>query len=204
MITMMRRFAHEIWTQTWLLGVVLLVLLALYTSLGRQLIPLIESYEEDIEQQLSQGLDMPVEIQSLQGYWRWFSPSVRVINTRIGEGESVLQIDNIEAELDVAQSVLLRSIVFKNIVLRGVELPFYQTPEKQWQLADFLLQVDDAINDKPLWLELLSQQQEVLLYDWRLSFTPHQQSPKYLKLKTARLRNRGDQHWLEARLASTA
>ena len=46
----MGKLIQSIWTQLWLTGVVCLVLLALYTSLGRQLIPLIETKKADIEQ----------------------------------------------------------------------------------------------------------------------------------------------------------
>ena len=57
----MIRGLRFIWTQLWLTGVVCLVLLALYTSLGRQLIPLVETLELDVEKVLS---EQPKTIQS--------------------------------------------------------------------------------------------------------------------------------------------
>ena len=51
---------RELWTQIWITLVVAAVSLALYTSLGRQLIPLVETYTPDIEQQLSQLTGQPV------------------------------------------------------------------------------------------------------------------------------------------------
>ncbi|MFT6255224.1 MAG: hypothetical protein ACJATV_001481, partial [Granulosicoccus sp.] len=63
----MKRWLGLIWAQCWLTGVVCLVLLALYTSLGRQLIPLVETLELDIEKVLSKQLGVAVDIESLTG-----------------------------------------------------------------------------------------------------------------------------------------
>ena len=52
---------------------VLLVLLALYVSLGRQLVPLVAEYDAQIEARASEALGMPVRIGSLEGagvVWR--------------------------------------------------------------------------------------------------------------------------------------
>ena len=69
----MGKLIQSIWTQLWLTGVVCLVLLALYTSLGRQLIPLIETKKADIEQALSLQLGVNVSMTALEGDWFWFS-----------------------------------------------------------------------------------------------------------------------------------
>jgi len=86
----MKHWLHHIWTQIWLTGVVGLVLLALYTSLGRQLIPLIETLNENIEEVLSLQLGLPVSIESLEGDWVWFSPVVNVNNITLGEPHNQL------------------------------------------------------------------------------------------------------------------
>ena len=61
------------------------VSLALYASLGRQLIPLIETLRPDIEQQLSDALGQPVTIGELQGDWHILAPVVRFQNIILGE-----------------------------------------------------------------------------------------------------------------------
>ena len=86
----MKRGLLLIWTQIWLTGVVCLVLLALYTSLGRQLIPLVETLNSDVEEVLTAQLGVPVAIESLVGDWVWFSPRIQVNNVQLGNAEQLL------------------------------------------------------------------------------------------------------------------
>ena len=80
----MNRF-RSIWTQIWITIVVAMVALALYTSLGRQLIPLIETFKPDLERVLSEQLKQPVTIRQLRGDWNLLSPVVHVDDLSIGD-----------------------------------------------------------------------------------------------------------------------
>ena len=162
----MKRGLHLIWTQLWLTGVVCLVLLALYTSLGRQLIPLVETLELDIEKALSEQLGIAVDIESLSGDWVWFSPRIQVNNLQLGDVEHGFKIQRLEAKLDVSASLFYRVPVFDQINLAGAQLPFSEDEQGNWYLSQFLLASNDSsqtvqdllAGDKPLWLELLGNQ----------------------------------------------
>ena len=49
------------------LAAFVLVLLALYVSLGRELAPLVAEYHDEVEQRASQALGLPVRIGRLAG-----------------------------------------------------------------------------------------------------------------------------------------
>ena len=65
----------------WGLGIcaLLAVLVALYVSLGRQLVPLVAEYRAEVEDKAEQALGLPVHIGSLEGHWSGLAP-VLVVN----------------------------------------------------------------------------------------------------------------------------
>jgi uncharacterized protein (TIGR02099 family) len=201
----MKRWLRLIWAQFWLTGVVFLVLLALYTSLGRQLIPLVETLELDIEKVLSEQLGVAVDIGSLTGDWVWFSPRIEVNHIQLGDIEQGLKIQRLDVKLDVSASLFHRVPVFDKINLYGAQLPFSQDEQGNWYLSQFLLTAKDNnqtvpdfwSGDKPLWLELLGQQGEIHLYNWQVSIKGHNRVAKNITILDLRLRNEGLQHWLE-------
>ncbi len=209
----MKRLLHNLWTQFWLTGVVCLVLLALYTSLGRQLIPLVETLKYDVEQVLSAQLGTPVTLDTLQGDWIWFSPRIKVNKLSIGDKEKII-VQRLEAELNVSASLFYRVPVFESITLAGVHLPFSEDHNNNWRLGHFSLVQNENNNtpatsflpaEKPLWLELLSQQGEIHLFNWQVDIARFDKPLKTMKLLDLRLRNNGLQHWLdgEIQLAET-
>jgi uncharacterized protein (TIGR02099 family) len=209
----MKRYLHFIWTQLWLTGVVGLVLLALYTSLGRQLIPLVETLNDDIEEMLSVQLGLPVTIESLEGDWIWFSPAINVNNIAIGELDNQLHAKRLEAELDVSASLFYRSLVFKKITLNGVKLSVFQDETLAWSIGQFSLNnnAGDIPNPeievkKPLWLKLLAQQGELHLLNWQVDVQIFAEEKERVELIDLRLRNKGLRHWLdgEVRLGGKA
>lgn len=204
----MKRGLQLFWNQVWLTGVVCLVLLALYTSLGRQLIPLIETLEKEVEQALSEQLGITVDIESLKGDWAWFSPRIQANNIQFGDPEQGLKIQRLEAKLDVSATLFYRVPVFDEINLAGVKLPFFQDENDDWYLDRFLLTPNNTAKtaknywtgDKPLWLELLGQQGEIHLYNCQVSIQANNQTAKKITILDLRLRNQGLKHWLNGEI----
>mgnify|MGYP000418656749 CR=1 FL=1 len=217
----MLNLIRSIWTQLWLTGVVCLVLLALYTSLGRQLTPLIETYKKDIEVELTSQLGISVEIGSLEGGWNWFSPTIKVNQLVLQDSDSpnsdntksdnTIEVQQISAKLDVSASLFYRSIVFDSIEISGVHLSIIQDKDSAWWLGDLLLSNEnntsqfDFLNwrwqgEKPLWLDLLGRQGELHFYDWQLDIQQFSAPVKSINLLDVRLRNNGMQHWLDGQI----
>lgn len=206
----MRKLIHSIWTQLWLTGVVCLVLLALYTSLGRQLMPLIETKKVDIENALSAQLGINVSMETLQGDWFWFSPRILVNQFVIGDREKGFLVEHLEAELDVSASLFYRVPVFDSILLSGVQVPITQSEDLNWKIGNFSLptstkpkstpNVSFWQGEKPLWLTLLGQQGEIQLQDWHLEVQHFGKPLKAINLLDVTLKNNGLQHWLDGKV----
>ena len=80
----LRRFQH--------IGLLLLVLLTAYVTLGRLLMPLIATHKDVLESQLGSALGAPVTIGEIKGSWFRFGPSISISNLRIGvAGETAPQ-----------------------------------------------------------------------------------------------------------------
>ena len=110
---------RELWTQLWITLVIAVVILALYTSLGRQLAPLVETWKPDAEAWLSAQIGQPVSIGTLRGGWSLLSPLVTVTDLQLG-GAQGIQIERLEAELDVSASLFWQQPVFRRIDVQGV------------------------------------------------------------------------------------
>ncbi|MFC3681636.1 YhdP family protein [Bacterioplanoides pacificum] len=208
------RWLSQLWTQIWITLVVAMVSLALYVSVGRQLIPLVESLRPDVEQQLSAALQQPVSIGSLTGGWHILAPVVTLQDITLGEAESGLHIRKIVAELDLSASAFYQLPVFKRIEVSGVRGHIVQLGKRHWQLADGwqIGQPDLTIDPltgttraaaairRPGWLDLLELQQALVLSDWRIT---HQGLDVNDQLEIHQLlwRNRANSRAIEGQVA---
>ena len=83
----------------WGLGLcaLLLVLLALYVSLGRELAPLVAEYRAEVETRAGDALGMPVHIGSLEGGWSALAPILSAHDVTVGDGANALHLDQVRA-----------------------------------------------------------------------------------------------------------
>lgn len=220
---------RSVWTQVWITLVVATVLLALYTSLGRQLIPLVETQKPALEELLSTQLGVPVTIDSLLGQWNLLSPVVEIRGVTIGQhaggqsagvqsADEVVTIGQIEAELDISASAFYLSPVFKRIIIDNVSAPLHQNDDGQLFLGEQSLfnvaALDDVTTDEtktkkdntaestetPAWLKWLGYQQAVVLSNWEVT-NQRSSGAETLLVRKVLWRNRGDQHSLEGDIA---
>ena len=105
----------------WSLGLcaLLLVLAALYVSLGRQLAPMVAEYRVDVETRVSTALGMPVSIGSLEGNWSGFAPVVQANDVMVGEGSSALRLDSVRVVPDLWESLLARDVRLAHLEVDG-------------------------------------------------------------------------------------
>lgn len=136
----------------------LLILAALYVSIGRQFTPLIAEYREQIEQQLQQRLQQDIHIEQLQGTWSGFSPQLEARDVSIGSGAEVLLLDELHIQPDVLASLLARELRLKAVTLVGLQISVEEVQPQQWAVQG--VQLDSAeqavfkLND---WLVKLQQ-----------------------------------------------
>ena len=100
-------------------GFVLLVIMALYVSLGRMVVTNLGDYREEITAEISSYLQADVNIGNLKGDWKGINPGIYISDVTISEGGSspATHLGNLSIEIDS-----LASIVAGDLVIRHMEI----------------------------------------------------------------------------------
>ncbi|HEY9120856.1 MAG TPA: AsmA-like C-terminal region-containing protein, partial [Marinobacter sp.] len=140
----------------WLLLAVI-ILLALYAGIGRQLTQNIDDYRSDIEQVLSSKLGQEVRIGSLSSSWNWLNPTIiarEILVLSDEEGKGVAgSLQSVRIGLDFLASLNRMRIVFANFEADGLRLTVNQTPRGEVKVEGVDIPGPVA-NDIELWLDL--------------------------------------------------
>lgn len=144
-------------TVIWWLVLVVLLLLALYAGLGRQLTQNINDYRPQIEQLLSSELGQEVRIGTLSASWNWLDPNIiarEILVLSDGEGDDVAgSLQSVRIGLDFLASLARLRIVFANFEADGLELTINQTRRGE-VIVEGVDIPEPVANDIELWLEL--------------------------------------------------
>ncbi|QCI14483.1 TIGR02099 family protein [Pseudomonas putida] len=165
----------------WGLGIcaLLAVIVALYVSLGRQLVPLVAEYRADVEAKAEQALGLPVHIGALEGRWSGLVPVLRLRDLQLGEGASALRLDDVRAVPDLWASLMAREVRLAHIQLSGLQLIAREDEQGGWSLEG-LPKKDDAPLDPAATLERLRQLGRVDVFDSQVTLQPWQRDPMTL------------------------
>lgn len=116
------------------LGAIGLMLLALYVSLGRQLVPLVAEYRLEVQNKARELLNMPVMLGRLEGRWTGLSPRLVAHDVILGEGDEAMRLDQLTLVPDVAASLLARRVQLSRVELGGMHLGLRQDAEGLWHV----------------------------------------------------------------------
>ncbi|WP_416340189.1 YhdP family protein [Pseudomonas sp. C11] len=184
----------------WGLGLcaALLVLAALYVSLGRELLPLVAEYRLELEDRASAQLGLPVRIGRLEGLWQGFSPLLVARDVQLGpEGEGV-SLEQIQLVPDVLASLLARAPRIAHLQLQGLQLNLQEDEQGAWHLQG-LPQRQTAPPDVAQVLQQLRVLQRVSLLDSRVVLQPHGREPLLLSYVNLSLRYGASSQRLDGR-----
>ena len=116
-----------------MLVVVSLVLLAAYVSAGRQFMPAISRYADFFEQQVLQATGLPVSVDSLQGSFIGFNPSVTVNGLSLlvdseleASGNQSLRFDSASVIVDMPRTIWERQWVLEEFAVDNLSLDLEQ------------------------------------------------------------------------------
>lgn len=115
----------------WALSIVLIVL-ALLISLGRQLFPIIAEYREDIAVQVQSVLGVPVYIGQLEGSWVGFLPRLVAQEVRLGTEGQELRLGEVEATLDIIASLKARKLLLGQVNFSKLKLGLQEDEQGAW------------------------------------------------------------------------
>ncbi len=135
-VTVKRRWAVRLVRRLWHLAVALLVLLALYQTGGRLLMPRLGGQKTGIEAQLSQLLGATVTIGELRGGWFRFSPTFELTDITITAGGGQQHgARQMTLELDSVDSLLRARPAIARIHADGLDLALQEDDAGRWALA---------------------------------------------------------------------
>jgi uncharacterized protein (TIGR02099 family) len=130
---MLMRAIRQLYAFTWGAALVLLVVLALYASLGRQYIGLIDRYQEDIFQRIEVFTGISMQAARMQGSWAGLSPIIDVSDFSLGR-DSAVHLDHARIEIDVLSSLLTGTPKIRQIQAGTLSVELEENSEGRWQI----------------------------------------------------------------------
>ncbi|WP_158007585.1 YhdP family protein [Marinobacter sp. X15-166B] len=114
-------------TAVWWSLVVVLVLLALYAGIGRQLAQHVDDFRPEIAARLSAALGQPVTIGRLSARWEWLDPVLEARHVQVGD-EGSASLDHLRLRLDSLASLLRFRIVLAEFEADSLDLAVQHNP----------------------------------------------------------------------------
>jgi len=185
----------------WGLGLcaLVLVLMALYVSLGRELAPLVAEYRAVVENRAGEALGMPVQIGELKGAWSGFAPIVSAHDVTVGEGANALHLDYVRAVPDLWASLLAREVRIANLSFEGLKVSLKQGNDGEWALEGFPVKDNQPLDPEQL-LNRMQMIQRLSVLDSQVTLQPWGESPLTLTYVGLSLKTGATRQRLDARL----
>src|SRR5690606_10894695 len=181
-----------------------LLLTAAYVSLGRQFVPALADYQDELVQWVQQQTGRAIELDSLQAEMQGSQPVLTLQGLRVHEGADrnspvLLELQHVTARVDVFASLWQREPVMDALQLEGLELEFIEDEEGSWRLSG-LGQSDPNSGGLDRALQRVFDQRRITLLDTSIRITPLAQ-PQWVcsDVDLTRL-TRDDRHRLDARM----
>jgi len=139
----------------WWLSLALLLLLALYVGLGRQLTADMNQYRDTLQTQLSEQLGHTVSIGELSARWYWLNPEFSAQDVKVlgaGANEPLAYLRHLRLRVDFLASLLRLRLVLEKFEADGLDLALRQKGAGQVVLAGSGLEVSE--NSLQHWVAL--------------------------------------------------
>ncbi|AWY42777.1 TIGR02099 family protein [Pseudomonas putida] len=185
----------------WGLGLcaLVLVLLALYVSLGRELAPLVAEYRVEVEKRATEALGMPLQIGELKGSWSGFAPIVSAQDVTVGDGANALHLENVRAVPDLWASLLAGEVRIAHLALNGLKISLKQGDDGEWALEGLPVKDDKPLDPEQL-LNRMQMIQQLSVLDSQVTLQPWGESPLSLTYVGLNLKTGTTRQRLDARL----
>ncbi|HBX54273.1 YhdP family protein [Pseudomonas sp. UBA2684] len=177
-----------------------LVLAALYVSLGRELVPLVAEYRLEAEDKARAALGMPLAIGSLEGRWQGLAPLLIAHDVQLGDGASALRLDQVRLVPDVFASLLARAPRVAKLELDGLQFSVLQDAQGAWTLKGLPQRSEPAPVEVAEVLRHLQAVSRLSLLNSQVTLEAHAQPALTLTYVNLTLRNGASRQRLDGRL----
>ncbi|WP_051234770.1 YhdP family protein [Marinimicrobium agarilyticum] len=133
----------------YILCAIVLIALAVVVQSGRSLFPLLERYDQELADYLSEQLGLSVAVGRLEAHWEDLTPTLRLHQLVVddAEGHRLLQAESLLLRLNLLSSVADGRLAWDKVELQGPRLSLNQGPDGYWGLPDL---TDQELAEEPL------------------------------------------------------
>lgn len=171
----------------WALLVVLLVLLALYASLGRHYIVYVEEFAPDLEKLLQERIAADLSIGQLSGDWQGLSPVLKMQDFRLSAGRDqpvAVALGEARFTVSMLSTLWRRQPELRQLSARELRLYLVENEQQRWQLRGF----QSEGGELPSWLsDTLLALRQADLDTLELHLQPWDGPATQLRIDAARL-----------------
>jgi len=156
----MSRLLSRLASLVWWSILVVLVLLALYAAIGRQLTANINTYKDDLAAVISEQTGLDIQIGRLSSRWNWLDPSLIASNLVVRTPDNNLLDGNLEylrLRLNFWSSLRRARLVFEDLEADGLALKVIKPQALPLEEAAEELEPILTATDKSNWLALAGQ-----------------------------------------------
>lgn len=197
------------WLRRLLDGLILLLiswllLAAAYVSLGRQFVPALADYQDELVAWVEEQTGRAIDLHSLQAQMQGSQPVLKLQGLRVYEGSDrssdvLLDLQHVTARVDVFASLWQRQPVMDALQLEGLALEFIEDVDGRWRLSG-LGQSNPDSDGLDRALQRVFDQRRITLLDTNIRITPWAQPEWVFSDGDLTLLTRGDRHRLDARM----
>ncbi len=132
-MVMLGRLFRQLYSLLWGTALLVLVLLALYASLGRQYIGLVDRYQDEIFQRAEAYSGIPLKASAMHGSWAGLSPVIELLEFQLGES-GALRFDRGRIEIDLLATLFSGAPKIRQIKVAELALDLQQDSAGQWHI----------------------------------------------------------------------
>jgi len=154
---------------------VMLISAAVIFSVLRAVLPYATGYKNEIQQEISRQIGLPVEIDAIDAAIHWFSPRLKLIDVTIFDEKNKVPLFNFKeafVELDVIASILHGEFIVNDVGLVGADISIEKLSANEWlvQGIKFTSEGSSELPDKFLYM---LQNSDYLLHDSNIYYQDH-------------------------------
>lgn len=158
----MRKIAKYLWERAWYIGLGAVIAAALLLSLIQLLLPLAHEYRSDVEALLTDLLDQPVKIESMDASWEGMSPVLRLHEVQLFDDDNktlLLRFGEARVGIDLWKSLKEGDLVTGSLSIVGAKISIINHKDGRITVEGFDLPAieTEGVADNVLYQWLFSQ-----------------------------------------------
>lgn len=154
---------------------VVLISAAVIFSVLRAVLPHATGYKNEIQQEISQQIGLPVKIGSIDAAIHWFSPRLKLFDVTVYDEKNKIPLFDFKeafVELDVIASTLRQEFIVDDVGLIGVDVSIEKLSDSEWKVQGIKF-TSEGSSELPEQFLYMLQNSDYLLHDSNIHYQDH-------------------------------